>query len=83
MLASEMMMSKLQAATDRLDGDLKELEEENDELKEDMAGKYVAGFRAAIEQVKALFPDIDGDVLAQADFLKKVEDGKLVPFLPS
>jgi hypothetical protein len=76
-------MSKLQAATDRLDGDLKELEEENDELKEDMAGKYVAGFRAAIEQVKALFPDIDGDVLAQADFLKKVEDGKLVPFLPS
>jgi chromosome segregation ATPase len=76
-------MSKLQAATDRLDGDLKELKEENDELKEDMAGKYVAGFRAAIEQVKALFPDIDGDVLAQADFLKKVEDGKLVPFLPS
>ena len=75
-------MSTLQAAAERLDGDLKELEE-NDELKEDMAGKYVAGFRAAIEQVKALFPDIDGDVLAQADFLKKVEDGKLVPFLPS
>jgi hypothetical protein len=76
-------MSKLQAAADRLDGDLKELEEENDELKEDMAGKYVAGFRAAIEQVRALFPDIDGDILAQADFLKKVEDGKLVPFLPA
>jgi hypothetical protein len=76
-------MSKLQAAADRLDSDLKELEEENDELKEDMAGKYVAGFRAAIEQVQALFPDIDGDILAQADFLKKVEDGKLVPFLPA
>jgi hypothetical protein len=76
-------MSKLQAAADRLDGDLKELEEENDELKEDMAGKYVAGFRAAIEQVRALFPDIDGDILAQADFLKKVEEGKLVPFLPA
>jgi hypothetical protein len=46
-----------------------------------MAGKYVAGFRAAIEQVRALFPDIDGDVLAQAYFLKKVENGKLVSFL--
>jgi seryl-tRNA synthetase len=71
-------MSKLQAAADRLDGDLKELEDENDELKEAMAGKYVDGFQAAIEQVRVLFPDIDGDVLAQADFLKKIEDGKLV-----
>jgi hypothetical protein len=76
-------MSTLQAAADRLDGDLKELEEENDELKKDMAGKYVAGFRAAIKQVRALFPDIDGDILAQADFLKKVEDGKLVPYVPA
>jgi SMC interacting uncharacterized protein involved in chromosome segregation len=42
-------MSKLQAAADRLDGDLKELKDENDELKEAMAGKYVAGFQAAIE----------------------------------
>jgi hypothetical protein len=71
-------MSKLQAATDMLDGDLKELEDENDELKEAMAGKYVAGFQAAIKQVRVLFPDLDGDVLAQADFLKKIEDGKLV-----
>jgi hypothetical protein len=43
-----------------------------------MADKYVDGFQAAIEQVRVLFPDIDGDVLAQADFLKKIEDGKLV-----
>jgi hypothetical protein len=76
-------MSKLQAATDKLDGDLKELEDENDELKENMASQYVAGFQAAIEQVQVLFPNIDGDVLAQADFLKKIEDGKLVPRLPA
>jgi hypothetical protein len=76
-------MSKLHAAAERLDGDLKELEAENDELKEDMASKFVAGFQAAIEQVWVLFPEIDGDVLAQADFLKKVEDGKLVSHLPA
>jgi hypothetical protein len=43
-----------------------------------MASKFVAGFQAAIEQVRVLFPEIDIDVLAQADFLKKVEAGKLV-----
>jgi hypothetical protein len=48
-----------------------------------MASKYVAGFQAAIEQVRVLFPEIDGDVLAQADFLKKIEDGKLVSRLPA
>jgi SMC interacting uncharacterized protein involved in chromosome segregation len=71
-------MSKLHAAVERLDGDLKDLEVENDELKEKMASKFVAGFQAAIERVRVLFPEIDIDVLAQADFLKKVEDGKLV-----
>jgi hypothetical protein len=76
-------MSKLHAAAERLDGDLKELEAENDELKEGMASKFVAGFQAAMEQVRVLFPDINGDVLAQADFLKKVEDGKLVSRLPA
>jgi flagellar biosynthesis chaperone FliJ len=76
-------MSKFQAAVERLDGDLKELEEENDELKENMASKYVVGFQAAIEQVRVLFPEIDDDVLAQADFLKKIEDGKLVSRLPA
>jgi hypothetical protein len=76
-------MSKFQAAVERLDGDLNELEEENDELKENMASKYVVGFQAAIEQVRVLFPEIDGDVLAQADFLKKIEDGKLVSRLPA
>jgi hypothetical protein len=48
-----------------------------------MASQYVAGFQAAIEQVRVLFPDIDGDTLAQADFLKKVEEGKLVSRLPA
>jgi hypothetical protein len=36
-----------------------------------------------LEQVRVLFPDIDGDALAQAHFLKKVEDGKLVSRLPA
>jgi hypothetical protein len=76
-------MSALNAAAERLNGDLKELEAENDELKEGMAGQFVAGFQAALEQVRVLFPEIDGDVLAQADFLKRVEDGKLVSRLPS
>jgi SMC interacting uncharacterized protein involved in chromosome segregation len=57
-------MSKLHAAAERLDGDLKDLEEENDELKENMASKFVAGFQAAIEQVRVLFPEIDSDILA-------------------
>jgi hypothetical protein len=37
-------MSALNAAAERLNGDLKELEAENDELKEGMAGQFVAGF---------------------------------------
>jgi hypothetical protein len=76
-------MAAFNAATERLNGDLKDLEEENDELKAGMAGKFVDGFRAALEQIKVLFPDIDDEVLAQADFLKKVEDGKLVSRLPA
>jgi hypothetical protein len=42
-------MASLQEAADRLAGDLKELEEEVDVLKEAMADHYVGGFRAAIE----------------------------------
>jgi hypothetical protein len=44
-------MAKLQMAVDKLDGDMKELEWENDELKENMVSRYVAGFQAAMEQV--------------------------------
>jgi hypothetical protein len=36
-----------------------------------------------MEQVRVLFPDLDGDLLAQIDFVKKVEDGKLVSRLPA
>jgi hypothetical protein len=46
-----------------------------------MVSRYVAGFQAAMEQVH--FPDIDDDTLAQADFLKKVDEGKLVSRLPA
>jgi chromosome segregation ATPase len=76
-------ISVLHAAADRLNGDVKELEDENDSLKEQMAGKYVDGFNAAMEQVRALFPDLDGELLAQIDFVKKVEDGKLVSRFPA
>jgi hypothetical protein len=76
-------MASLQEAANKLASDLKELEEEVDELNEAMADQYVGGFKAAIEQIQILFPDIDGDVLAQADFLKKIEDGKLVSRLPA
>jgi phage host-nuclease inhibitor protein Gam len=68
---------------ERLSREVKELEDEADDLKEDMEGQYVGGFRSVIEQVQVLFPDIDGDVLAQADFLKKIQDGKLVSRLPA
>jgi hypothetical protein len=76
-------ISALHAAADRLNGDVKELEDENDSLKEQMAGKYVDGFNAAMEQVRALFPDLDGELLVQIDFVKKVEDGKLVSRFPA
>jgi hypothetical protein len=48
-----------------------------------MAGKYVDGFNAAMEQVRALFHDLDGELLAQIYFVKKVEDGKLVSRFPA
>ncbi|MCI86938.1 hypothetical protein A2U01_0108219 [Trifolium medium] len=54
----------------------------NEALKQSMADKYVDGFWSSIEQVKALFPDLDSEIMAQIDVLKKVEDGKLVSRLP-
>lgn len=61
-----------------LEEKIQELEEEADELKMVMADKYVDGFNAAVEQVQALLPDLDPAVLAEVDFMKKVEDGRLV-----
>jgi chromosome segregation ATPase len=72
----------LREAADRLDGDIKDLEEENGALKVAMAEQFVEGFQAALEQIRVLFPDIVGDRMAQVDFMKKVEDGKLVSRLP-
>jgi hypothetical protein len=73
---------QLREAADRLDGDIKDLEEENGALKVAMAEQFVEGFQAALEQIRVLFPDIVGDRMAQVDFMKKVEDGKLVSRLP-
>ncbi|MCH97723.1 hypothetical protein A2U01_0018719, partial [Trifolium medium] len=51
-------------------------------LQESIALQYEDGFRYALEQVKVLFPDIDGERLGEADALNKIEDGKLVPYVP-
>ncbi|MCI12478.1 hypothetical protein A2U01_0033583, partial [Trifolium medium] len=59
-----------------------ELEETNSSLKENMADKYVDGFWFAIDQVNVLFPDIDQEILAQADVMKKIEDRKLISRIP-
>ncbi|MCI14243.1 hypothetical protein A2U01_0035372, partial [Trifolium medium] len=65
-----------------LQGDFEELEEANDGLKQSMADKYVEVFWSSVDQVKALFPDLDQETLAQVDILKKVEDGKFVSRIP-
>ncbi|GAU31399.1 hypothetical protein TSUD_370480 [Trifolium subterraneum] len=58
--------------------DLKDLEDENYALKEEMADKYVEGFAFAVEQMKNVFPDVDSTLLAELDFMKKIERGRLV-----
>ncbi|PNY05504.1 hypothetical protein L195_g001956 [Trifolium pratense] len=63
-------------------GHNEELEETVDALKQSMADKYVEGFRSSLAQVGVLFPDLDPDVLAQVDPIKKVQDGRLVSRLP-
>jgi hypothetical protein len=70
---------EFQGKIDALLKDVKELEEEVDGLKEGMTGKYLEGFRAALAQVKVLFPYLDEGVLSQVSFKRKVEGGKLVP----
>ncbi|GAU10660.1 hypothetical protein TSUD_426390, partial [Trifolium subterraneum] len=59
--------------------DVKDLEDENAALKEEMADKYVDGFAFAVEQMRVVFPDVDPSLLAELDFMKKIEGGKLVP----
>jgi predicted nucleic acid-binding Zn-ribbon protein len=48
------------------------------ELKLDQASMFQKGFDLALEQVKILFPDLDADILKEADSLKAIMDGKLV-----
>ncbi|MCH89092.1 hypothetical protein A2U01_0009985 [Trifolium medium] len=64
------------------EADVEDLEEANEALKQSMADEFVDGFWSTVDQVKALFPDLDQDTLAQIDVLKKVEDGKLVSRIP-
>ncbi|GAU32940.1 hypothetical protein TSUD_153570 [Trifolium subterraneum] len=59
--------------------DLKDLEDENAALKEEMADRYVDGFAFAVEQMRVVFPDVDPSLLAELDFMKKIEGGRLVP----
>jgi hypothetical protein len=54
------------------------------EALEIQAGEqYDEGFAFALEQVKILFPDLDPALLSQADAMALVEDGKLIPYVPS
>ncbi|GAU22943.1 hypothetical protein TSUD_326710 [Trifolium subterraneum] len=59
--------------------DLKDLEDENSALREEMADKYVEGFAFAVEQMKVVFPNVNPTLLAELDFMKKIEGGRLVP----
>jgi hypothetical protein len=70
---------KLRSDVDTLQEEAQEMEEEIVELKEALASKFVDGFNCALAQMKILFPDLDPVQFAQADFMKKIEGGKLVP----
>jgi hypothetical protein len=70
--------------------ELKSLKEEKagwisqkDALEIQAGEQYDEGFAFALEQVKILFPDLDPVILSQADAMALVEDGKLVPYIPS
>ncbi|MCI50713.1 hypothetical protein A2U01_0071957, partial [Trifolium medium] len=43
----------------------------NTSLKKGMAIKYVEGFRSCMEQIKAVFPDLDAEKLSQVGVTKK------------
>jgi predicted nuclease with TOPRIM domain len=70
--------------------ELKSLEEEKagwlsqkDALEIQAGEQYDEGFAFVLEQVKILFPDLDPAILGQADAMALVEDGKLIPYVPS
>jgi hypothetical protein len=70
--------------------ELKSLKEEKagwisqkDALEIQAGEQYDEGFAFALEQVKILFPDLDPAILSQADAMALVEDGKLIPYVPS
>ncbi|GAU25504.1 hypothetical protein TSUD_279880 [Trifolium subterraneum] len=77
-LHNNLIVSLTQAGKDvwELVEDVDELEETNVAFKQSMADKYVDGFWSSIEQVKVLFPELDPDMLAQVDVMKRIKDGK-------
>ncbi|GAU51337.1 hypothetical protein TSUD_412840 [Trifolium subterraneum] len=79
-LRNNLIISLTQSRKDisELEEDVDELEETNTALKQSMDDKYVDGFWSSIEQVKILFPELDPDVLAQVDVMKRIKDGKLI-----
>ncbi|GAU30848.1 hypothetical protein TSUD_365560 [Trifolium subterraneum] len=79
-LRNNLIVSLTQSRKDvsELEEDVDELEETNAALKQSMDDKYVDGFWSSIEQVKILFPELDPDMLAQVDVLKRIKDGKLI-----
>ncbi|GAU19176.1 hypothetical protein TSUD_198570 [Trifolium subterraneum] len=79
-LRNNLIVSLTQSWKDisELEEDVDELEETNTALKQSMADKYVDGFWSSIEQVRILFPELDPDVLAQVDVMKRIKDDKLI-----
>jgi archaellum component FlaC len=55
---------------------------DKDNLEAAIREQYEQGFQFALEQVKALFPGIDEDVLGKADAMSIIEGDKLVPHAP-
>ncbi|MCI50049.1 hypothetical protein A2U01_0071293, partial [Trifolium medium] len=58
------------------------LEEDINGLQTVVAAQYEQGFLFALEQMKVLFLDLDEQRLGEADAMKKIEDGKLVAYVP-
>ncbi|MCI72635.1 hypothetical protein A2U01_0093898, partial [Trifolium medium] len=50
-------------------------------LEMEVGARYDSGFQFAIEQLKIVFPDLDGAKLGELDALNRIVDGKLVPFV--
>ncbi|MCH98401.1 hypothetical protein A2U01_0019403, partial [Trifolium medium] len=70
-----------ESAAESLGEEKTRLENDIYDLQLSAALQYDEGFSFALEQVKILFPDLDAECLGEADAMKKIVDGKLVPYV--